>query len=125
MKILVVDPSPLFLQAAHNFIASLPGCEAVLARSSDEALQQASAAHVDLVLLDYAERRAGGANLVHRIKSLVPPPMVVLLTPGDAAAYRTNCLRAGADASAAKDSLGSELPALVAGLALRARENAP
>ena len=120
MRILVIDGNPLFLKAAGNFLAALPDCESVLAESGEEALRLAPGQHFDMALVDYDLRRAGGVHLVRRLKLLTPPPLIVLLTPDDAQLYRAACLKAGADDCAAKDALGSELPALLAGLALRA-----
>lgn len=119
MRILVVDANPLFLKAAGNFLAALPGCETVLAASGEEALRLAASRPFDLVLVDYALRRAGGASLAQRLKALAPPPSIILMAPDEASLYRASCLRAGADACTAKASLGSELPGLLAGLVLR------
>lgn len=117
MRILVVDANPLFLKAAGNFLAALPGCETALAASGEEALRLAALQSFDMVLVDYALRRAaGGVSLPHRLKLLTPPPSIVLMAPDEVSFYRTSCLRAGADACTAKASLGSELPGLVAGL---------
>lgn len=49
MKILVIDPSPLFLRAARNFICALPRCECATVASPDETLGLASACEVDIV----------------------------------------------------------------------------
>lgn len=112
MKILVIDPNPLFLQAAHNFIGALPACECITATSLQAALDQ-DAWPADMALIDYSLRRAGGESAVLRLKALAPQARVVLMTPADAAAYRNSCLAAGADDCAAKDALGSEMPRLV------------
>jgi DNA-binding NarL/FixJ family response regulator len=116
MKILVIDPSPLFLRAARNFIDALPRCECVAAASLDEALGQAAAREADLVLVDYSLRGAGAQSAAHRLKALAPAARVLLLTE-DATAYQNSCLATEADGCLARDSLGSELPQLVAGLA--------
>lgn len=117
MRILIADENPQFLKAAGNFLAALPGCETVLAASGEEALRLAPAQHFDLVLVDYALRKAGGINLIRQLRLLARPPLIVLLTPEDAQLYRAACLGQGADACAAKDALASEMPALLAGLA--------
>lgn len=117
MKILVIDPSPLFLRAVCNFIKALPRCECVAAASLDEALGLATVRQVDLVLIAYSLRRVGAASAAHRLKALAPAVRVLLLTE-DAADYRSSCLAAEADGCLATDSLGSDLPRLVAGLAL-------
>lgn len=119
MKILVIDPNPLFLQAARNFIGALPGCECLTAASLRTAPGEAAARQADMALIDYSLRHADGENRVRRLKALAPALRVVLLTPGDAADYRNSCLAAGADDCAAKDALGSELPRLVAAQAAR------
>jgi len=116
MKILVIDPSPLFRQAARNFIGALPRCECVAAGSLHEALGLALVRDADLVLIDYSLCRAGAESAPRRFKRLAPAARVLLLTE-DAADYRKSCLAAGADGCIAKDTLGRELPQLVAGMA--------
>lgn len=117
MKILVIDPSPLFLRAVCNFINALPRCECVAAASLDEALELTAVREMDLVLIAYSLRRAGAESAALRLKALVPAVRVLLLTE-DAAGYRNSCLAVEADGCLATDSLASDLPPLVAGLAL-------
>lgn len=114
MKILVIDPNPLFLRAARNFIDALPRCECFAVASLDEALGLAAAREADMVLIDYSLRGERAACAAPRLKALAPAARVLLLT-GDAAAYRDSCLAAEADGCLARDSLGSDLPQLVAG----------
>lgn len=121
MKILVIDPSPLFLRALCNFINALPRCECIAAASLDEALGLAAVREVDLVLVAYSLRRAGAESAAHRLKALRPAARVLLLTE-DAAGYRSSCLAAEADGCLALDSLGADLPQLVAGFALEPGE---
>jgi DNA-binding NarL/FixJ family response regulator len=115
MNILVIDPSPLFLRAARNFIDALPRCKCFAAASLDEALGLPAVRGADLVLIDYSLRGAGAVPAAHRLKMLAPAARVLLLTE-DAAAYRDHCLAAEADGCLARDSFGSELPRLVAGV---------
>jgi len=112
MKILVIDPSPLFLRAARNFIGALPRCECAVAASLDEALGLAATREADVVLIDYSLRGDGAQGAAHRLKALAPAARVLLLTE-DAAAYRNSCLAAEADGCLAKDTLGIDLPQLV------------
>lgn len=114
MKILVIDPSQIFLRAACNFIDALPRCECVAAASPDEALGLPAVSEVDLVLIAYSLRRAGTESSAHRFKALAPAARVLLLTE-NAADYRNSCLAAEADGCFAKDTLGSDLARLVAG----------
>lgn len=114
MRILVIDPSPLFLKAARNFINALPACECATAASPQEAFEREAVQGAELVLVDYSLRHRGGENMVRRIKALAPAARVVLLAD-DAPAYRNSCLAAGADGCAAKDALDKELPRLLAG----------
>lgn len=113
MRILVIDPSPLFLQAVRTFIGALPNCECMFAASLAEALDLAEAREVDLVLIDYALRGEGAELAAHRIKVLAPAALVLLLTE-DAATYRNSCLAVKADGCLAKDSFGTDMPQLVA-----------
>ena len=113
MKILVIDPSPLFLRAARNFIGALPRCECVAAASLDEALGLAAAREADVVLIDYSLRGDAAEHAAQRLKALAPAARVLLLTE-DAATYRNSCLAAEADGCFAKDTLGNDLAQLVA-----------
>lgn len=113
MKILVIDPSTLFLRAVRSFIGALPRCECIFAASLDEALGLAATREADLVLIDYSLRGDGAEPAAHRLKVLVPTARVLLLTE-DAAAYHSSCLAAEADGCLVKDTLGVDLPQLVA-----------
>lgn len=121
MKVLVIDPSPLFLQAVRNFIGALPQGECLAAASLQEAFERKMAQQADLVLIDYTLRHKDGENMVRRLKALAPGARMVLLAQ-DAATYRNSCLAAGADDCAGKDALGDELPRLLAGCAARAQQ---
>lgn len=113
MKILVIDPSSLFLRAVRSFIGALPRCECIFAATLDEALGLATAPEADLVLIDYSLRGEGAERAANRLKALAPAAQVLLLTE-DAAAYRSSCLAAEADGCLVKDTLGVDLPQLVA-----------
>jgi len=116
MKILVIDPSPHFLQAMCNFINALPRCECIAATSLDEAFEQPSMQEVNLALINYSLRNADAKSAAHRIRLEAPTAMVLLLTE-DGADYYDSCLAAEAHGCLVTDSLGSDLPPLVAGLA--------
>jgi len=116
MKILVIDPSPHFLRAMCNFINALPRCECIAATSLDEALEQPAVQEVNLALINYSLHNAGAKSAAHRINLQVPTAMVLLLTE-DGADYYDSCLAAEAHGCLAINSLRSDLPQLVAGLA--------
>jgi DNA-binding NarL/FixJ family response regulator len=118
MKILVIDPNPLFLQAASNFIAALPECECLVAASLQDALRQETTCQTDMILIDYALGRRGAGGAVRKLRALAPAARIVLLAE-DAVAYRDSCLAAGSDDCAGKDELGKALPRLLAGSAAR------
>ena len=117
MKILVIDPSQIFLRAACNFINALPRCECIAAASLGEALEQPAVQEANLALIDYSLRNADAKSAAHRVNALAPTALVLLLTE-DAADYSNSSRAAEADGCLAKDTLGIELPQLVAGLAL-------
>ena len=114
MKILVIDPNPIFLRAAYNFIDALPRCECAAAASLTEALDLAATREADVVLIDYSLRGEGAQHAAPRLKALAPAARMLLMTE-DAASYRSSCLAAEADSCVAKDSLGHYLAQLVAG----------
>jgi DNA-binding NarL/FixJ family response regulator len=113
MRILVIDPNPLFLQAARNYIGALPQCECLTAATLQEGFALQAARQAELVLVDYALRHQGGENRVRGLKALAPAARLVLLAE-DATAYRNSSLAAGADDCATKNALGSELARLLA-----------
>ncbi|MDT3736394.1 MAG: response regulator [Denitratisoma sp.] len=123
MKILVIDPNPLFRQASRNFIAALPECECLVAASLQDALDQDETRRSDMILIDYALGRRGAGCGMHALRTLAPAACIVLLAD-DAAAYRGSSLAAGADDCTGKDALGRELPRLLAGLARRGGQEA-
>jgi DNA-binding NarL/FixJ family response regulator len=116
MKILVIDPSPHFLRAMCNFINAMPRCECIAATSLDEAFEQPAVQEVNLALINYSLRNADAKSAAHRINFQVPAAMVLLLT-ADAADYCNSSLAAEAHGCLAINSLRSDLPQLVAGLA--------
>jgi DNA-binding NarL/FixJ family response regulator len=118
MKILVIDPNPLFRQASRNFIAALPECECRVAASLQDALRHDETRRADMILIDYALGRRCAGDGVRALRTLAPAARIVLLAE-DAAAYRDSSLAAGADDCTGKDALGSDLPRLLAGLARR------
>lgn len=113
MKILIIDPNPLFRRAARNFVSALPGCEAIAVASPHEALESAAMREAGLALIDYSLR--GAVRRLRSAAALAPVAQVLLLTE-DAADYRGSCLAAGADGCLVRDDLGHALPQLVAGL---------
>lgn len=123
MKILVIDPNPLFRQASRNFIAALPECECLVAASLQDALGHEETHRTEMILIDYALGRHDAGFGMHALRALAPAARIVLLAD-DAAVYRGSSLAAGADDCAGKDALGSELPRLLAGLACRGGQEA-
>jgi DNA-binding NarL/FixJ family response regulator len=114
MKILVIDPNPLFLRVVYNFIGALPSCECAVAASITEALHLAETREADVVLISYSLRGSAAEHSAPRLRELAPAAQVLLLTE-DAATYHDSCLAAEADGCLAKDTFGRDLARLVTG----------
>jgi two-component system invasion response regulator UvrY len=81
IRVLVVDDSPAFLNAAADVVAVTPGFElAGTARSGEEAIVQAAAMKPDLVLLDLRMPGIGGREAAALITQAQPTTGIVLMT---------------------------------------------
>jgi DNA-binding NarL/FixJ family response regulator len=81
IRVLVVDDSPAFLNAAVDVVSVTDGFElAGTASSGEEAVAQAAATQPDLVLIDLRMPGIGGREAAAQITQARPSTGVVLMT---------------------------------------------
>jgi DNA-binding NarL/FixJ family response regulator len=114
IRIILVDDSPEFLQAAGNFLDSDP-CVQVVGRfqRAEEALEQAPKLTPDLVLMDLALPGLNGLEATRRLKQASNPPQVIILTMYDLDVYRSAAPEVQADGFVTKSEFGTCLMPLI------------
>lgn len=117
IRVLLVDDSPAFLEAATKYLQALAGVEVIArAASGVEALACAEALKPDLILLDVVMPGMSGIETASLVRRGRHAPKIVVLTLHDSAAYRDCAARAGADGFVAKDDLVAALPPMIGSL---------
>ena len=118
LRVLIVDDSPVFLEAARNFLADLPGVECVeCANSGPEALGKAAEFFPDLVLMDISMPGMNGLETMDILRNRLPAPRMYAVTLHDDAAYRAAALKNGAIDLIAKSNFADVIPDLIERLA--------
>jgi DNA-binding NarL/FixJ family response regulator len=99
MKVFLVDDSVIVLEKMTALISSLQGVEiAGRAMNADDAIQSIVQLKPDLVILDIRLNGGGsGIDVLKRIKTEIPPPIVIMLTNYPYPQYREKCRALGAD----------------------------
>lgn len=114
MRLLLVDDSIEFLEAAERFLNQEEGIEIVgKARSGEEALVSARELKPDLILMDIAMPGINGLEATRRIKAEADPPMVILLTLYDSPEYRAVSKEVKADGFVTKSEFTEDLLPLI------------
>lgn len=118
LKVLLVDDSPVFMEAAHAVLASMP-CVATIDRASSgpEALAQFGHVNPDLVLTDIVMPGMSGFELIRKLRGHHAPPRIVAVTLHDGAEFRTAARRSGADGFISKREFGQVARELLVHLA--------
>jgi DNA-binding NarL/FixJ family response regulator len=117
MRVLVVDDSPRFASAATRFLSLVSEVDVIgQAYSGREALDQVDRLHPDVVLIDVRMPDMDGLEATRRIKELLAPPQVIVLTLHDNAEYRQQAARVGADGFVSKREFGTALLSLLASI---------
>ncbi len=110
LRILLVDDSQMFLDAAIDALTTDPRIEVVgSAVSGQEGIAMVSQRQPDLVLMDIAMPGMNGMEATHHLKSQPQAPRVIVLTSYDLQRYRTAAHAAGADGFICKANFDSEL----------------
>ena len=114
LRILLVDDSPTFLDAAMHALAADPRIEIVgQAFSGQEGVDLVAQAQPDLVLMDVAMPRMNGFEATRLIKAQPNAPQIVILTSYDLPHYRTAAQTAGADSFISKADFGTLMLPLI------------
>ena len=110
LRILLVDDSPLFLEAAGQALATDPRIEVVgSALSGQEGVELAAQKQPDLVLVDVAMPGMNGMETTRLIKAQPNAPQVVVLTSYDQQHYRAAAKAVGADNFICKSDFDTQL----------------
>lgn len=116
LRVMVVDDNPVVADRIAGLIDSderLQVCDR--AESGLHACARIAAMRPDVVLMDLEMPGFGGLAAIKRIKALVAPPAVIVVTLHDAPDIRSQAQYAGADAFIPKPRIGRDLvPALLA-----------
>jgi DNA-binding NarL/FixJ family response regulator len=110
VRVLIADDHPDFIQSAARFLSRTPQIEIVgCVLTSRGAVDLARYLKPDLVLIDLVMPEMSGLQATVELKTLVPPPRVIVLTLNDLAEYRLAAQAAGADGFVSKSELGRRL----------------
>ncbi len=125
IRILLVDDSPYFIEAARDFLGLQPAFDVVsMASNPKEALAQAQRLQPDVILLDLNLAQSSGLALIPVFKQEVARARIIVLTMMEDPSYRTAALKAGADDFVSKRNMSKELARTIFAVAGRAA-NAP
>lgn len=110
IKILLVDDHPLVRDGLRARLEALPHLRVVAeAGDADEALAQAAAGEVDLVLMDINMRGINGIEATARFRQGYPHIAVLILSMHDKLEYVTQAMQAGARGYVLKDAPGKDI----------------
>jgi len=98
VRVLVVDDSIAVRARVASMIREVAGVVAVdEAGNGEEALATARAHGAHLVVLDIHMPESDGFAALPRLKALVPPPIIMVLTNDPSERHRRRCVMLGAD----------------------------
>jgi diguanylate cyclase (GGDEF)-like protein/PAS domain S-box-containing protein len=114
LRVLLVDDSPDFLEAARKHLAAQPWIELVgQAGDGAEAVALSEALKPDLVLMDVAMPGLNGIEATRRIRRLPDAPRVIMLSLHEDEEYRRHAREAGAEGYLPKSQFPHLLPEVV------------
>jgi len=120
IRILLVDDSSYFLQAARDFLHYQELLAVVgIATDVEEAIDQAQKLKPDIILLDLNLARSSGLDLIPMFKRDVPETKIIVLTMMEEAGYRAAAMQAGADEFVPKNDMSRKLVTAIHGLIKR------
>jgi len=107
---MIVDDDALVRLGLSDLLDGDPGIE-VVAQAADgaEAVEKATAQHIDVALMDVRMPRMDGITAVTQLRKLPRPPRIITLTTFDLDDYVYSALAAGADGFLLKDTDPAEI----------------
>ena len=115
IRILLVDDSPYFLEAARAFL-HLHEAQAVVetATHAEESIKKSSCMEFDVILLDINLGDSNGLDLIPHFREHLPRAKIIVLSIMNEPAYRAAAMQAGADAFLDKIAMNKTLmPAIL------------
>lgn len=110
IRIMLVDDHPLVRDGLRARLEAVPHFRVVAeADSADDALRQAAAEQVDLVLMDINMRGTNGIEATSRLCAAFPHIAVLILSMHDKLEYVSQAMQAGARGYVLKDSPGKDI----------------
>jgi len=118
IKVMIVDDHNLFRRGVEMVLREVEDCE-VVASASDgvEAVEVASAAHPDVVLMDIRMPRMDGISATARLRQIDPSIKVIMVTMSNWSEDLMAALAAGASGYLVKDMELDELPRAIRAVA--------
>ena len=110
IRILLVDDSHHFLEAARDFLGYQESVTVVgTAMEGEEALAKSQTLQPDIILLDLNLSQSSGLKLIPVLKQNLPGTKIIVLTMMEESSYRAAALGAGADGFVHKSSMSKTL----------------
>jgi DNA-binding NarL/FixJ family response regulator len=110
IRILLVDDSPYFLEAAREFLNLHESLTVVdTATEEQDAIAKSLATRPDVILLDINLGYLSGLELIPIFRQNLPQVKIVALSMMDPGSYRAAALQAGADEFVQKSRMHHEL----------------
>lgn len=110
LRVMVVDDNPVVSECLVSLLNEDPRidvCDRV--ESGLLAFARVAADRPDAVLMDLEMPGIGGIAAIRRIKELVGPPLIIVVTMHDGDEMRAQAMKAGADGFISKSRVGYEL----------------
>ena len=110
LRVMVVDDNPVVVERLVGLLREddrIEVCDRV--ESGLLAFARVAADRPDVVLMDLEMPGIGGLAAIRRIKSLLAPPAVIVVTLHDSDRMRREAARAGAEAFVPKSRVGHDL----------------
>ncbi|MCC6072804.1 response regulator [Massilia sp. GCM10020059] len=110
IRIMLVDDHPLVRDGLRARLEAVPHFRVVAeADGADDALRQAGAEQVDLVLMDINMRGTNGIEATSRLCAAFPHMAVLILSMHDKLEYVSQAMQAGARGYVLKDAPGKDI----------------
>ena len=119
MNVLIVDDSSVIRERLAGLLSELEGVHVVgEAETPEEAIAAAERLSPDVVLLDIRLRGGNGVEVLPKIKKMIHPPVVIVMTNYPYPQYRMVSKSMGADHFFHKTSELTEVIATIRNLAV-------